>query len=68
MLDLRKGNYGDLGFDVMIDEQLKIWILEVNKRHYHSVPLWINDVQTYYEVKAKPIKYATALAGFEVYK
>jgi hypothetical protein len=67
MLDLRNENYGDLGFDVMIDEELKVWILEVNKRHYHSVPLWINDTHTYYEVKSKPIKYATALGGFDVY-
>jgi hypothetical protein len=67
MLDFRGGNYGDLGFDVMIDEKLKVWILEVNKRHYHSTPLWINDTQTYYEVKSKPIKYAAALAGFTVY-
>jgi hypothetical protein len=67
MLDFRGGNYGDLGFDVMIDETLKVWILEVNKRHYHSTPLWINDTQTYYEVKSKPIKYAAGLAGFTVY-
>jgi hypothetical protein len=67
MLDQRDENYGDLGFDVMIDKDLKIWILEANKRHYHTVPLWINDMQMYYEIKSKPIRYAAALTGFDVY-
>ena len=66
-IDLRKGNYGDLGFDVMLDKELKIWILEANKRHYHTVPLWINDMHMYHEIKSKPIKYAAALGGFSVY-
>jgi hypothetical protein len=60
-------NYGDLGFDVVIDENLKVWVLEANKRHYHSVPLWIDDKQTFYKIKTNIIKYATALAGFKVY-
>lgn len=67
VLDLTGENYGDLGFDVLIDESLKVWVLESNKRHYHSVPLWINDVQTFYAVKTNPVKYAAALGGFKVY-
>jgi hypothetical protein len=67
ILDMTGENYGDLGFDALIDESQKVWILETNKRHYHVVPLWINDYQTFYEVKSNPIKYATALGGFKVY-
>jgi hypothetical protein len=67
-LDQRGENFGDLGFDVIIDSNLKPWILEANKRHYHTVPLWINDYKTFYEVKANPIRYAAALGGFQVYK
>lgn len=68
MLSLTGENYGDLGFDVVIDESLKVWVLESNKRHYHSVPLWINDVQSFYEVKANIVKYAAALSGFSVFR
>lgn len=66
-LESPKENYGDLGFDVVVDEDYRIWILEANKRHYHTVPLWINDVQTFYQTKANPIKYAAAQVGFNVY-
>ena len=65
VLDSTGENYGDLGFDVLIDVDLNVWVLEANKKHYHSVPLWIKDRQTFYAVKANPIKYAAALAGFE---
>jgi hypothetical protein len=67
ILDLNEDNYGDLGFDVIIDQSLKVWILEANKRHYHNVALWNNDAQTYFDIKANIIKYAVALSGFEVY-
>jgi hypothetical protein len=67
ILDATGDNYGDLGFDVVIDEKYNVWVLEANKRHYHSVPLWINDVQTFYQTKSNPIKYAAAQAGFRVY-
>jgi hypothetical protein len=67
VLDLTGENFGDLGFDVLIDDKLKVWVLEANKKHYHSVPLWINDVQTFYAVKTNPIKYAAAQSGFSIY-
>lgn len=66
-LDLTKENYGDLGIDVAIDVDLNVWILEINKRHYHTMPLSINDVQMYNDVKTNPIKYALALSGFPDY-
>lgn len=60
------GNYGDLGIDVMVDENQKVWILEVNKTHDHKFPLYsINDTQMYHRIITKPFEYAKALAGFE---
>lgn len=61
-------NYGDLGIDVVLDRKFNVWVLEANKRHYHTVPLWIEDMQMFYNVKANPVKYASALAGFDVYR
>lgn len=66
-LEMDGENYGDLGIDVLIDKKFKVWVLEANKRHYHTVPLWINDMQMFYNVKANPVKYAAALSGFDVY-
>lgn len=67
ILDGSGENYGDLGFDVILDKNLKVWVLEVNKRQYHSTPLWVGDIQTFYNTKTNPIKYAAALSGFTIY-
>lgn len=59
------GHYGDLGIDVVIDENQKVWILEINKLHYHPYPVYaLKDRQMYHDIASKPIKYACALAGF----
>lgn len=59
------GHYGDLGIDVIIDESQKVWILEINKLHYHPYPLYaLNDRQMYFDTASKPIRYANALAAF----
>ncbi|MDF2606407.1 MAG: hypothetical protein K0S34_597 [Bacillales bacterium] len=59
------GHYADLGIDVMIDCNQKIWILEVNKLHDHKFPLYgLNDSQMYYKVLSNPIYYAKFLSGF----
>jgi len=61
------GNYGDLGIDVMVDENKKVWILEVNKTHDHKFPLYsINDTQMYNRIITRPFEYAKALAGFQI--
>ncbi|UTW69328.1 hypothetical protein KHA80_21040 [Anaerobacillus sp. HL2] len=42
------GNYGDLGVDVIVDINQKVWILEVNKLHDHKYPLYaLEDEQMY---------------------
>jgi hypothetical protein len=59
------GHYGDLGIDVIVDENLKIWILEINKLHDHKFPLYaLEDKQMYYKVVSTPLFYAKALTGF----
>lgn len=59
------GNYGDVGIDVMVDENKKVWILEVNKTHDHRFPLYsIEDTEMYHRIVTKPLEYAKALAGF----
>jgi hypothetical protein len=65
LLDKSIGNYGDLGLDVIIDENQKIWILEINKNHYHYFPVYaLKDRKMYYDITSKPLKYANTLSGF----
>jgi hypothetical protein len=66
VLDLEMGNYGDVGIDIGLDWSLKPWIFEVNQKHFHTMPLFINDYKTYLDVKRNPIKYATSLSGFDL--
>lgn len=64
-LDDAFGHYGDLGIDVVVDRQLKIWILEANKLHDHKMPLYgLNNKQMYYKVRLNPLLYAKTIAGF----
>lgn len=63
-LDDSGENYGDLGIDLVIDNKLKPWLVEINKRHDHRMPLSIKDEQSYLSVKSNPIKYALKLTGF----
>lgn len=66
MIEEAWGNYGDVGIDIGIDNNLKTWIFEVNKAHMHYIPLKINDNKMYLEVKTQPIEYAVALSGFKI--
>ncbi|WP_342432065.1 YheC/YheD family protein [Neobacillus sp. FSL H8-0543] len=56
------GSYGDLGIDVGIDEDDKIWVIEMNKRPDHDFPLIIKDRKMYYLVKSNPVLYAKYIA------
>ncbi len=66
MIDKSLGHYGDVGIDVIIDPQQKVWILEINKFHMHSLPLHLkNDSRDlFYKVVTTPFYYAKALADF----
>ncbi len=64
-LDKMGNCYGDFGMDVALDQELNIWVIEVNnRRHEHRLPLYIHDEQMYYKVKSNPVRYAKSLAGF----
>ncbi|KKK39875.1 hypothetical protein WQ57_00915 [Mesobacillus campisalis] len=60
------GIYGDLGLDVIIDEDLKTWVLEANKYHSHDLLLEAEelDMEMYETVLGTPLLYAKSLAGF----
>ena len=60
----KNGHYADLGFDMVIDRNQRIWLLEINKRHDHSMPREFGDYNVYYQVKSNPILYASSRAGF----
>jgi hypothetical protein len=68
MLDNTDGHYGDVGIDIGIDENLDIWIFEVNNRHFHTMPLSIPDMDMYHSVRNTPIRYAVALDGFKIFE
>ena len=56
------GAYADLGIDVGIDKNDKIWVIEMNKRPDHDFPLIIKDRKMYYLVKSNPVLYAKFIA------
>jgi hypothetical protein len=59
------GLYGDLGIDLMVDHNGKVWILEVNTLDtYHRFPLRLRDIELYKKVVKNPLQYAKFLAGF----
>ncbi|GHI01623.1 YheC/YheD family endospore coat-associated protein [Neobacillus kokaensis] len=59
------GNYGDLGIDLMVDKDGKVWILEVNtKDTYHRFPLHMNNKKLYRKIVTTPFRYCKFLAGF----
>ncbi|ALC92530.1 hypothetical protein AM500_24280 [Bacillus sp. FJAT-18017] len=59
------GVYGDLGFDVIIDEELKPWVLEANKFHAHTMILDVDEgnMEMYETIVSTPLLYAKSLAG-----
>jgi hypothetical protein len=65
ILDKFGGNYADLAIDLIIDENLKAWLLEIHPLHDHKLPLYsIKDRQMYLKVVTTPFEYAKSLAGF----
>ncbi|MCA0755426.1 YheC/YheD family protein [Paenibacillus sp. N4] len=65
LIDHKYGTFGDVGIDVTVDSDLKVWILEINSRHHHTMPSYLKeDPQMYNRVLARPFEFAKAWAGF----
>lgn len=58
----KKGSFADFGIDIGIDQEEKIWVIEINKRHDHDFPLLIKNEKMYYAVKSNPLAYAKYVA------
>jgi YheC/D like ATP-grasp len=64
-LDKCGGNYADLAIDMIIDENLKVWLIEIHPLYDHQLPLYsIKDREMYLKVVTTPFEYAKSLAGF----
>ena len=63
-LDNNGGHYADVAFDMIIDQDLKIWILEINKRYLAKTLKSFSDHTLLRKVKTIPIEYAKAISGF----
>ncbi|HZH60014.1 MAG TPA: YheC/YheD family protein [Metabacillus sp.] len=63
-IDMKFGTYGDVAVDVIVDSNLSVWILEINKVYgYNSIRKMKN--QTLLETLfTTPFDYAKTLAGF----
>ncbi|WP_332697616.1 YheC/YheD family protein [Halalkalibacter lacteus] len=58
------GCYGDVAIDFILDNDLHVWILEINKRYGYKSFSLINDSNLYGEIIRNPFLYASAIAGF----
>lgn len=65
LIDNKYGSFGDVGIDVTVDSNLKVWLLEINSRHQHTIPSYLqDDLQMYKKVLTSPLEYAKSWAGF----
>lgn len=56
---------GNLGIDIALDENLAIWIIEINNKDpNHTISIDAKDKQTFYQIKKANMQYAKFLAGF----
>ncbi|WP_158289650.1 YheC/YheD family protein [Paenibacillus flagellatus] len=63
-IEQKYGPFGDVGLDVSVDENLKVWLLEINSCHQHTIPYYLNDLDMYRKVITLPLEYAKSWAGF----
>ncbi|QOR67629.1 YheC/YheD family protein [Cytobacillus suaedae] len=63
-LDQLNGNYGDVAIDVIVDDSMSIWILEVNKTYGMMSFRILENPELYQRLLATPFEYAKVLAGF----
>jgi hypothetical protein len=57
--------YGDLGFDIGIDKNLRLWLIEINSLCPDpKAALTVNDIELYKDLLSTPLFYARFLSGF----
>ncbi len=56
----------DMGIDYIVDSNLNIYLLEVNKNHTHEVSLKAGDTKGYIKTKYTPIRYLISKSGFKL--
>ncbi|AVX19700.1 YheC/D like ATP-grasp [Carboxydocella sporoproducens DSM 16521] len=66
-MDFLGENFGEFGLDIAIDQNLKLWLIEVNFRPTYK-GFKILDKNKYFEIASKPLKYAISLSGFEIWE
>lgn len=59
------GDCVELGLDMSIDENKKIWIIEVNGKPLKVSLKWLNNPYLMVRCYSRPIEYAVFLTGFE---
>jgi len=65
VMEQKYGLFGDVGFDVIMDMNKKVWLLEINNCHNHTIPSYLGENQGMYRtVITRPLEYAKSLAGF----
>jgi hypothetical protein len=67
-LDTTGENFGDFGVDAAIDENLHIWIFEVNKGQDFSILEHVYNREEYLSIKSNPTRYALGLTPFSIEK
>ncbi|WP_102347300.1 YheC/YheD family endospore coat-associated protein [Bacillus sp. Marseille-P3661] len=63
-IDTYFGHYGDVAIDFIIDKDLRIWVLEINKAYTCKSLKILKEYQLYQKLMVTPIEYAKYLAGF----
>ncbi|MCV9887820.1 YheC/YheD family endospore coat-associated protein [Metabacillus halosaccharovorans] len=63
-IDKRFGTYGDVAVDVIVDSNLNVWILEINKVYGYNSIVKMKNKTLLETLFTTPFDYAKALAGF----
>ncbi|WP_368504829.1 YheC/YheD family protein [Alkalihalophilus sp. As8PL] len=60
----QQGHFADIAIDFILDKELHVWILEMNKRYGYKSFSIIEDTHLFGDIISNPFFYASALTGF----